>query len=97
LSHFTEVDADGTEIADDVAELKRMYAIPDVRGTGVASALLTALENSAREHGMRRVVLETGGKQPEAITFYGKNGYHQIVNYGHYKDEADCLSFARDL
>jgi GNAT superfamily N-acetyltransferase len=93
LSHF----ADEAEIADDVAEIKRMYAVPTARGTGVASALLTALEDSARTHGMRRVVLETGELQPEALRFYRKNGYEQIPNYGYYRAEPDCVSFGRDL
>jgi GNAT superfamily N-acetyltransferase len=97
LSHFAEAEAAGTEIAEDVAEIKRMYAMPTVRGTGVAAALIAALEESARAHGMRRMVLETGQRQPEAISFYGKWGYEQIANYGYYKDEPDCLSFGRDL
>ena len=86
-----------TGIPDDVAEIKRMYAAPTARGTGVAGALLAALEDSARARGMRRIVLETGHRQPEALRFYAKSGYQQIVNYGYYKDEPDCLSFGRDL
>jgi GNAT superfamily N-acetyltransferase len=106
LSHFAAEGSGGTgteaqilegQIPDDVAELKRMYAVPTVRGTGVAAALLAALEDSARSHGMRRIVLETGGLQPEAISFYRKNGYQEIANYGYYKAEPDCLSFGRDL
>jgi GNAT superfamily N-acetyltransferase len=93
LSHF----ADATGVAEDVAEIKRMYTVPHARGTGVAGAILAALEQSAREQGMRRVVLETGELQPEAIRFYGKSGYERIPNYGYYKDEPDCVSFGRDL
>ena len=93
LSHF----ADGSGVAEDVAELKRMYAVPDVRGTGVAGVLLAAIEESARGQGMRRIILETGGQQPEAIRFYGRSGYDRIPNYGYYKDEPDCISFGRDL
>lgn len=100
LAHFTSPTGDvasSAGVADDVAEIKRMYAVPSVRGSGVAGALLRALEESAREHGMHRVVLETGGLQPEAIRFYEKQGYTRIPNYGYYKDEPDCISFARDL
>jgi GNAT superfamily N-acetyltransferase len=86
-----------TGTAEDVAELKRMYVSPQARGTGVAAALLTALEDSAREYGMRRMILETGGQQPEALRFYAKSGFTQIPNYGYYKDEPDCVSFAKDL
>lgn len=93
LSHF-DVEAGAGE---DVAEIKRMYAAPDVRGTGVATALLAAIEDSAREQGMRRMVLETGQRQPEAIRFYARSGYAQIPNYGYYRDEPDCVCFGRDL
>jgi GNAT superfamily N-acetyltransferase len=82
---------------DGTAELKRMYTVPAARGTGVATAVLAAIEADARRAGRTRVILETGGKQPEAIALYGKLGYRRIPNYGYYADEPDCLSFARDL
>jgi GNAT superfamily N-acetyltransferase len=92
LSHFFDVG-----MPDDVAEMKRMYAVPAVRGRGVARELLLALEDSARQHGMRRMVLESAARSPEAIRFYEKNGYERITNYGYYKDEPDCISLGRDL
>jgi GNAT superfamily N-acetyltransferase len=84
-------------VAEDVAEIKRMYAVPAVRGAGVAKELLTAVEESARRSGMTRMILETGEGNPEAIRFYAKNGYERIANYGYYRDEPDCVSFGRDL
>ena len=95
LSHFAE--GDEVPVPEDVAEIKRMYAVPEVRGTGIAAELLAALEDSARASGMHRVVLETGERQPEAIKLYTKQGYTRIANYGHYRDEPDCVSFGRDL
>jgi len=80
-----------------MAEIKRMYVLPDRRGSGVATALMAAIEESAREHDMRQLVLETGLKQPEAICLYEKLGYSRIPNYGHYKDAPDCVSFGRAL
>ena len=93
VSHFREE----IDIAEDVAEVKRMYVAPSARGTGVASVLMAALEDSAREHGKHRMILETGQQQPEALRFYTKSGYSQIPNYGYYKDEPDCVSFGREL
>jgi GNAT superfamily N-acetyltransferase len=81
----------------DTAEIKRMYAAPTVRGTGVAAAVLRALEESARAAGRRRTALETGIEQPAAIRFYVKHGYELIPNFGYYRDEPACRSFARDL
>jgi GNAT superfamily N-acetyltransferase len=84
-------------LGDDIAEIKRMYAVPAARGTGAAAALLRALEDSARAAGMRHIWLETGIKQPEAIAFYGKNGYDRIADYGYYKGADGVRSFGRQL
>ncbi len=64
---------------------------------GVAAALLRAIEESAREAGRQRIVLETGGRNPEAIAFYAKQGYRRITNYGYYREYPDCVSFGLDL
>ena len=81
----------------DTAELKRMYTDPAVRGRGVARAVLGAVERSARDHGRKRIVLECGDKQPEAIAMYTSSGYERIPNFGYYKDAPGCLSFGRTL
>ena len=93
ISHFAEESG----VAEDVAEIKRMFVSAEARKSGVATALLAALEASARNAGMRRMILETGTAQPEAIALYIKSGYERIPNYGHYKDYPDCVSFGRDL
>ncbi len=82
---------------DDVAELKRLFVRPAARGRGVAKALLRAVEDSARAAGRKRMILETGAAQPEAIALYQKSGYARIENFGHYKDEPDVRSFGRPL
>jgi GNAT superfamily N-acetyltransferase len=81
----------------DAAEIKRMYVVPAARGQGVAMAVLRALEDSAREAGRTRAILETGMAQPEAIGLYGKAGYQRIPDFGYYKDEPDVRSFGREL
>ena len=79
------------------AELKRMFTTPAARGRGVARRVLTAIEESARERGCKRVILETGDKQPEAIALYLKCGYERIDDFGYYKGEEGVLSYARVL
>lgn len=81
----------------DTAELKRMYTAPVARGRGVARTVLAAVERSAREQGRKRMVLECGDKQPEAIAMYTSAGYDQIPNFGFYKDAEGCVSFGRTL
>jgi putative acetyltransferase len=78
-------------------EVKRMYVDPAARGTGVAAALLRALEDHARDLGITRLLLETGTGQPDAIRFYQREGYAPIEAYGPYRDEPLSRCFARDL
>jgi GNAT superfamily N-acetyltransferase len=82
---------------DTVAEIKRMYTAPAWRGRGVATAVLRAIEETAREAGKKRLILETGRRQPEAIALYSKRGYERIPNFGYYRDYPDCVSFGRVL
>jgi GNAT superfamily N-acetyltransferase len=79
------------------AELKRMYTAPHARGRGVARRLLAAVEQSARSQGRRRMILETGDRQPEAVGLYVACGYEPIANFGYYRDEPGVLSFGRAL
>lgn len=81
----------------DVAEVKRMYTAPEARGRGVATAVLRAIEQSARDAGRKRVWLETGTAQPEAIALYLKLGYLRIPDFGYYKTASNVRSYGRDL
>lgn len=68
-------------LEDGLAEIKRMYVVPEARGRGVARALLAALERSARMLGYSRVRLDTGPKQAPAEAMYRSAGYREIGNY----------------
>ena len=78
-------------------EVKRMYVKPEFRKWGIARTILTELENWAMELGYVRCVLETGKRQPEAIQFYEKTGYHLIDNYGQYIGLENSLCFEKQL
>ena len=78
-------------------EVKRMYVRPQARRRGVALALLTALEAEARRLGARRIVLETGTAQPEAIALYERHGYTPIPRYPPYADDARSRCYERAL
>ena len=43
-----------------LGEVKRMFTLPEVRGQRVGSQLLQRIEETAREKGISRLVLETG-------------------------------------
>lgn len=87
-------DRDG---APGVAEIKRMYVVPEARGRGISRALLAALEAEAVALGYRRVRLETGIRQPEAVRLYKSAGYHRIAGFGRYETDLLSLFFAKDL
>jgi GNAT superfamily N-acetyltransferase len=70
---------------DDV-ELKRMYVIPPYRGTGAAVALLGAAEEAARTLRARRIILQTGDRQPDAVRLYERHGYTPIPVFAPYED-----------
>jgi GNAT superfamily N-acetyltransferase len=82
---------------DGAVEVKRMFVRSAYRRRGHARALLRALEDRARASGYRRVILETGLAQPEAIALYRSEGYTPIDGFGHYKDAPLSRSFAKDL
>lgn len=101
---------DGTAVAcgglrplsDDVlgpgtVEVKRMYTDPVARGSGVAAAVLRALEDEARRLGAVRLVLETGTAQPDAIRFYEREGYVPIPLFGSYVGSGNSVCFGRSL
>jgi GNAT superfamily N-acetyltransferase len=66
------------------AEIKRMYVAPAGRGSGVGRQILTTLEAEARRLGTRRLVLETGERQPEALALYRRAGFVEIPLFGEY-------------
>jgi GNAT superfamily N-acetyltransferase len=78
-------------------ELKRMYVAPAFRGRGLARALLAELERTAAETGYRRVILETGQKQPEAIALYRSAGYEPVPRFGFYADAPSAVHLGKDV
>jgi GNAT superfamily N-acetyltransferase len=80
---------------DGAVEIKRMYVVPEARGRGLSRQMLLALEGRARELGARRIVLETGRRQPEAVRLYETSGYTRIEGFGHYADAPLSLSYAK--
>ncbi|MFN8258539.1 MAG: GNAT family N-acetyltransferase [Bacteroidales bacterium] len=78
-------------------EIKRMYVRPELRNKGLATKILTELENWTNELSCSRCVLETGKRQPDAIALYKKNGYVEIPNYGQYAEMENSVCFEKKL
>lgn len=79
------------------AEVKRMYVVPESRGSGVAQAVLRSLEDAAASRGWTTLRLETGTLQPDAQRFYRRAGYHEIPLFGSYVGSDVSVCFERRL
>jgi GNAT superfamily N-acetyltransferase len=85
------------EFVPGTMEVKRMYTLPEYRGKGIAKRILAELEKWAGELSYSKCILETGKRQPEAITLYTKSGYKPIPNYGQYVGVENSVCFEREL
>ncbi|MBI5373784.1 MAG: GNAT family N-acetyltransferase [Sphingobacteriales bacterium] len=85
------------EYAEDTMEVKRMFVLPGQRGKGIASLVLSELENWCRELGYQRCILETSIRLPEAILLYERRGYSRIPNYGQYEKVESSVCFEKML
>ena len=72
------------EYDSETVEIKRMFTLPEYRGKGIAKAILSELENWAKEEKYSFSILETGYMQKDAIHLYTKLGYEVIENFGQY-------------
>lgn len=78
-------------------EVKRMYVVPAARRRGHAARLLAALEAHARALGARRLVLETGDRQPESLALYRRFGFADIERFGEYVDSPLSVCLGKEL
>ena len=82
-----ETDAYGT-----VAEVKRMWVSPLLRGQGVGRALLERLHEETRVRGLTQVVLDSRRDLDDARRLYVRAGYADIDRYN---DNADATVWMR--
>ena len=80
-----------------VAEIKRMFVLPEKRSKGIASTVLNALEIWAKENGFQHAILETSNQLTNAISLYQKSGFEVIPNYGQYIDVESSVCMKKIL
>jgi GNAT superfamily N-acetyltransferase len=68
-------------IGSGIAEIKRMYVIPEYRSAGVGRRILEELERRARERHVRAVRLDTNARLTDANRMYTEAGYSRIEDY----------------
>jgi GNAT superfamily N-acetyltransferase len=84
-------------INETTAEIKRMFVKKEFRGKGLSKLVLNALEEYIKGKGYSRIILETGGQQPEAISLYRKFGYSEIPCYDRHSLDPESICFGKDL
>ena len=73
------------DLGDGNGELKRMIVDPDHAGQGVGRHLVTAILQSARQRGLRAVLLEVGIRNVEARRLYERAGFRDRGPFGSYE------------
>ena len=85
------------EFEPKIAEIKRMYTLPESRRKGIAKAILTELETWAKEENYTTSILETGFLQVDAIGLYQKLGYQITENFGQYVGVENSVCMKKNL
>jgi putative acetyltransferase len=79
------------------AELKRMFVLPDYRGSKIGHLILGELESRARAFELPVIRLETGVSQFPAIALYERAGYQRTRPFGDYRDDPLCIYLEKRL
>lgn len=85
-------------VVADIAELQRIAVDPAHRRTGLASALLDAVVDAAREGGADRLLLEVREGNAGALAFYAGHGFVEVDRRRrYYRDGATAVVLRRGL
>jgi GNAT superfamily N-acetyltransferase len=67
-------------------EVKRVIVDGTRRGRGLGRALMNEIIDIARQGGARRLILQAGDRQPEAVGLYSSLGFTPIPVYAPYAE-----------
>ena len=83
-------------VVGDVADLTRIVVAASHRRSGIASELLAALHEAARDAGAERMLLEVAASNADARAFYAARGFAEISRRpGYYADGEDAVVMVR--
>lgn len=104
--HFLLLLRDGEAIAggafmphaeERTAEVKRVWARPDLRRQGLAARIVVELERLALQQGYADLYLTTGSRQPEAVGLYLSLGYEPQFDLNVDSSKFSLLPFRKRL
>jgi GNAT superfamily N-acetyltransferase len=80
----------------ELGEIRRVFVDESARGHGIGRRLMEALERHATGLGYRRVRLNTGNRQPEALALFRAAGYADVEDFNGYAFAHHWLEKALD-
>ena len=83
--------------SEDVLKMKRLFVDPIARGAGIATNLINKLESQAYSNGYKKIIVETGKNNNEAIRLYKKMNYQLIDNYPPYDGLSNSVCMSKHL
>ena len=87
----------GVSLKNQYPEIKRMFIKIRYRGLGYSHNLLDFIFDRCRELGHKKIQLETGISQPEAINVYEKRGFKRISPFNSYKEDPLSIFYELNL
>ena len=84
-------------IKEGYGEVKSMFTSEAARGKGVAAALMRQIEDTAREHNLPELKLETGDVLYAAHRLYERHGFTFCGPFGDYEDVPESRFMEKTL
>lgn len=84
-------------IVADEAEIITIGVHPDARGTGIAESILTIMENSTNNTGVKKIFLEVAENNIPARRLYEKCGYAKIGTRPKYYEGVDAILMEKKI
>lgn len=84
-------------LGDGTAEMKRIFVRDDARGHGLGRRIMAMLEELAAARQVKRLYLETGPLNVEAVGLYQALGYRTCGPFADYEDNPHSLFMTKDL
>lgn len=66
-----------------IAEMTKLFTVPECRGSGIGAAVMRHLETVAREHGCSTIRLDTRSGLTEACRLYERGGFVRVEPFNH--------------
>lgn len=81
----------------DEAEIITIGVRPEARKNGIATAMLTLVENDLKKRGVKKIFLEVAENNVPAKKLYEQNGFTQISIRPKYYDGVDAILMEKNL